>query len=814
LETGNSAGNFQQRPEADLNKAARLITISLIDFALPVPRTGSIEAHSGYGRSAVDGQEIHARVQRKRAKADPLYQAEVPIRCHFDRRGYRFRVDGRMDGFFRHDPPRIEEIKSGFGILELALRLADDPMSHPYGLQLLTYGYIYWREHGILPALCFHLVSSRNGESRDLSLALDLQLFEGWLDSRLEELCVEARKAENRAARRRKISVSFPFPFPNPRPGQIELMEEIGQGMKDARPMLVQAPTGLGKTVGVLYPSLREAMSRGQRVVYVTPKNSQHSVAEDAVTRFQAAGARVKSLSITAKAKICFKNEPLCSPEYCEYARDYYAKVHAHGILGVLAKKRKLKTRIFRDLGEKYQVCPFELQFDGVREADIVICDYNYVFAPRSALNRVRELGIGQAGKPNLVIDEAHNLPARAMDYYSPSLSSLTLEGMREGILKLSPRFRREAEKLLDGCIQTVNSCRQGERAEPMRIAPPSDRFLEQDTRLRAFMTRYLDSDAEIRHRDVILGLCFYWSQFTEILDYAGDSGRQGIFATYHPHPTGGTVKITCCDASAMLADCYGEFEQVVGFSATLKPFEYYLRLSGLNADKVRTAEFGSPFPPDRRKLLIIPQISTRYSHREYNYAKIAEAVQRIAALRNGNYFVFFPSFDFLGRVAALFRPPQGFSVLKQERGMKPSQVGMIVETLRDQVVPTLVFAVQGGSLSEGLDYAGDSVIGAFVVGPPLPNFDMEREEMRKYYQQRYGAGFDYAYVIPAMARAVQAAGRVIRSETDRGLIVLMDNRFVEPPYTKSMPVDWFKADVTELVSGSILCDVAEFWGA
>lgn len=383
----------------------KLITIPLRDFALPSPRTGSIEAHSGYGRSAAEGQEIHRRVQKKRAKADPRYQAEVPLSALFDREGYRFRIDGRMDGLFRHDTPQIEEIKTGFNVRELARRLADNSMEHPYSLQLLTYGYFHWREHWTLPALSFHLVSSRSGEFEDLELALDIPLYERWLERRLDELVVEARQAEKRAARRGKIAAGFPFPFENPRSGQIELMEAIEEGMKEESPMLIQAPTGLGKTVGVLYPVLREALSRGQRVVYVTPKNSQHSVAEDAVALFQETRARVKSLTVTAKGKICFKHEPLCNPEYCEYARDYYAKVETHGILAILANKRKLKARTFRHLGEQYQVCPFELQLDSAREADLIICDYNYVFAPRSALRRVTEIGIDQAGKPNLVID-------------------------------------------------------------------------------------------------------------------------------------------------------------------------------------------------------------------------------------------------------------------------------------------------------------------------------------------------------------------------------------------------------------------------
>jgi len=419
---------------------------------------------------------------------------------------------------------------------------------------------------------------------------------------------------------------------------------------------------------------------------------------------------------------------------------------------------------------------------------------------------------VDQTGKPNLVIDEPHNLPARAMDYYSPRLSSLVLEAMRDEVRSLPPLFRREAEELLDGSIRAVVSCRGGQGKAPARIEPPIDPFLEQDAKLRGFLSRYLESDLEVQQQDPVLRLCFYWSEFTQTLEIAAHAAQQELFTTFHPHETGGSVKITCCDASAMIQGCYGDYQQAVGFSATLKPFEYYAKLSGLDPDLVRTAEFQSPFPAHLRKLLVIPQISTKYSQRERNYGKVAEALARIVALRRGNYFAFFPSFGFLERVAELFQAPEGFDVMRQERNMKASGTREILEQLRAGDSATVVFAVQGGSLSEGIDYAGDMVIGAFVIGPPLPNFDLEREQMREYYQRRYAAGFEYAYTIPSMAKAVQSAGRVIRSETDRGIIVLMDSRFLESSYSRSMPADWFESGVSELVSGAILSDIGEFW--
>ncbi|GFO67582.1 ATP-dependent helicase [Geomonas limicola] len=786
-----------------------LITLSLGEFAMPVPRRGHLENLAGSG-AASEGLEIHQRVQRRRAKADPGYRCEVAVSREFTAQQYRFLVKGRLDGIFPGNPPHIEEIKTTFNIHELARRLNADP-EHPYCLQLKSYGYFHWLEHGVIPELSFHLVSTRNGKSQEVRVELDLAAYEHWLERRLESLVLEAVQAERCLARRRKLAATLVFPFAAARPGQRELIDCVEQGLAQKMPQLLQAPTGLGKTVGVLYLVLKEALGRGQQAIYVTPKNSQHGVAEDAVERFRGAGAALKSLTITAKHKICFKDEPLCHPELCEFARDYYEKLERAGLVAILARKKKLKSRHFRALGEEHQVCPFELQLAALPEADLVICDYNYVFAPRSALGRVTALNVGQRGKPSLIIDEAHNLPSRAMDYYSPQLSAQLLESWREGLGALPRPFGNRGVELLEGCLETIAQCRAGEGSRARAIQPPVRAFADQEARIAQVLSRYLESTLEIGQGDPLLALARSWSEFTGTLELVRDAANQEFSTTFHPG-AGGILKITCCDAGELLAGCYAGFEQVIGFSATLKPFDYYARLSGLDPGKVLTEEFQSPFPPERRKLLIIPQVSTRYSERERNYGKITDALERMVALKRGNYFAFFPSFSFLERVAQLFRAPQGFQVRSQERKMSAARVEALLEELRDPGAATVVFAVQGGSFSEGIDYQGDMAIGAFVVGPPLPNYDLERELMREYYQRRFGLGFEYAYAIPAMAKAVQAAGRVIRSETDRGIIVLMDGRFLEPGFSSAMPVDWYEDQASELVSAGILKDIADFW--
>ncbi len=785
------------------------VVLAVTEFALPAPRVGSIDANSGFGRGAAVGSEIHLRTQELRKKIDPLYKSEMLISHVFIEGGYSFEIGGRMDGFFAHKKAKIEEIKSSFNIKDLHRELKANQSTHPYCLQLKTYGYFYYLQNKVIPDLTLHLVSSRNFETLDLTLNLDLVEFESWLARRMAELVIEAQLAEKRAKRRKKAAKDLQFPFAKPRSGQVELIQTIEDTMKEHRPMLLQAPTGLGKTLGVMYPTLQDALSRGQRLIYVTPKNSQHAVAEEAVEKLQDAGAAVKSMTLTAKSKMCLKNEAICKPDFCEYAKNHYKKVADHKLIEQLSKKKSLTAKVFKKMAEQHEVCPFELQLDASAEADAVICDYNYVFAPRSALSRQQFMSLDQAGKPNLVIDEAHNLPSRAMDYYSPSLSTFVLEKMREDALRVPKKFRTEFKDLLQECIAVVKKSGPPACVKPCAIKAPVTEFLEQDAKLRTFLSTYLSSDVDIQPKDAVLKLSFYWSEFSNALEFV-NSGRKEFFTTFNPQPA--TIKISCCDASEMLKNIYDDYEQVVGFSATLKPFNFYRELSGLEGRNLKTAEFKSPFAVQNRKILIIPQISSKYSTREQNYPRIAEAIHKIAGVQRGNYFVFLPSFDFLERVVNRFTPPPHTLVVKQERYMKRDDVSHVIDMLKDKSTAHIIFAVQGGVFSEGIDYPGDMIIGAFVVGPPLPNFDLERETMKAYYEKHYHSGFDYAYTYPAMAKAVQAAGRVIRTETDRGIIILMDDRFIHKSYAQSMPTDWFSDSPIELVSESILSDVADFW--
>ncbi|HXH75885.1 MAG TPA: ATP-dependent DNA helicase [Bacteriovoracaceae bacterium] len=775
------------------------LKLSIQDFATPSPRTGSLSAGSGgFGQHMQRGIELHQLVQRKRKTQNPLYQSEKKISQVFERDNWKFQIEGRMDGFIAGEVARIEEIKTTMNMKELHESLIHDPYAHAYGLQLLTYGYFYWLENNSVPELTFHLISTRTNKSLDFDIVLETDKYATWLDLRLSELSIEALKAEKRVERRKKLAAKMVFPFLTPRPGQMELIQTVEETLEAGNNLLLQAPTGLGKTIGVLYPSLKESLKRGQKVIYVTPKNSQQQVVEEALERMSEQGCKSKSLTLTARSKICMKEEALCDPLYCEYAKDYYDKLNQHNIKDLLAKKRSFTARTFKKIAEEFKVCPFELQGEAMEEADTVIGDYNHVFGARTTLGKTSLFNFVGDGKPNLIIDEAHNLPARTMDQFSPSVSIVELEA-------LLPGMDAGGSKLINECLALIKEHSGIKRVVELDV----DAFIDANEKLKKYLGESFEQTSSLQQGSM-LKFAFKWMAFVEVLELIFEGGV--FFTGFYPEVFGGTLKITCCDASELIREKYESYAHVVAFSATVKPFDFYSKLSGLNDEKLKVAEFFSPYLKSQRKILVIPQISTKYSERERNYSRIAATISKVTSLKSGNYLAFFPSFDFMEKTIPHLELADGFQLRKQSRYMKRGEVESVLTELKEQGSPLLLCGVQGGMFSEGIDYPGRMVIGAFIIGPPLPNFDFEREKMREYYQESYNKGFEFAYAYPAMAKAVQAAGRVIRSETDHGLIVMMDNRFLGEQYYKTMPQDWFEKSPQELVSTGILEDVKQFW--
>lgn len=781
----------------------KAIQMAVTEFAVPSPRCGSIAPNSGYGPLPNVGSLIHLDIQAERARENPGYVSERWISHSFEHEKLKVTVNGRVDGFLFGYPARIEEIKSSYGIESLRETLQAEA-DHPYKRQLRTYGYIHYLQHGHVPDLALILACARTRKTEVYPVELDPEEYQQWLVRRMSEIQIEQKAFEKLHARRKSEAAKFVFPFDHPRQGQKELIEDVEKNLGKNRQLLLQAPTGLGKTIGIMYPTLREAYMRGQKLIYLTAKNTQHEVAEDAAKRLQGTGLKLRALTIHAKTKMCLKDEPQCNPEVCEFARDYYSKLAQHGLAEKLHKKKNLSATAFKKLGREYEVCPFELQLEAVGRADVIIGDYNYVFSPHHSRGRLVQNGYGFKGAPNLVIDEAHNLPARANDYFSAKLDQFEIGALLSECETVAGELWPQINDVRLALITLFGKYKQ---PQPSRIELDPQDFVESHTRASLLLAAYLAQGSTLKHKDPIIRLVNLVTEFALRVNEKDDT----FISTWVPSGNEGSLRLTCCDASRWLNKSYEEFENVVAFSATLKPFEYYSQLLGFDSDRIVTAEFSSPFPIEQRKLLIIPQISTKSRDRAANYSRIAETIARIVQVRKGNYFAFFPSFEFMNQVAQRTEV-DGYTKLIQSREMNRRAVEQILDEMRSNQNPMLIFAVQGSVFAEGVDYPGDMLIGAFIVGPALPNFDFEREQLRDFYEKKYGQGFDYAYTYPAMARVIQSAGRVIRSHDDRGLIVLMDRRFLDESYSKSMPSDWCPTGPAELVSTSILSDVQRFW--
>ncbi len=791
----------------------KTIALGVREFALPVPRLGSIELHSGYGPLPISGQEIHEQFLQSRKKEIAGYQTELRLKRSFERQEYKIVVAGRVDGFYRDGSDSnalecLEEVKTDFNNQLLAKMLGANSQ-HPYCLQLKTYGYLYYLEYGTIPDLRMLAVSIRDKSFETIVLSLALQEYEEWLDKRIAEVIQDFEAEERIISRRMKNSSTLVFPFDEPRAGQNELISEVGNCVDQGNSMIVQAPTGLGKTLGVIYPALRSSLSRGSQLIYVTPKNSQHAVAREAIQRLQKLSGKIKAVIMTAKSKICMKEETYCNPEYCEFARDYYAKVADNDLLKKVAKVDVLDRHRFTKFARKYEVCPFELSLDSIKNADIVVGDYNYVFSPFNIMGRFSNALTNHRELPDLVIDEAHNLPARACGYYSAALSINQLEELEKKISHMPLHVAHRAKAVARDAVEAILQFRS-ESNKDYVITVEQEQFKSLLARAKEIAVQHLSSLAVPSGSDPILELQRLLETFVSALGYVDDEE----FVVLYQRTAGGTIKLVCCDASMMLKDSYKKVRSVVGFSATLKPFNYYVDLMGLDADKTLTREFESPFPKDNRKMLVIPQISTKLRDRERNYGKIAEVIERLTQVKIGNYVVFFPSFDFLYQVKSRMPNLSGYETLVQHREMTQSLTEQFLNVMRVGQNPVILFAVQGGVFSEGVDYPGDMLIGSIIVGPALPTYDFERETLIRYFDNKYGDGNAYACIYPAMTKVVQSAGRVIRGQSERGVIVLLGRRFLQSEYVVAMPKDWYDHSVNELVSNKIISDLEDFWGS
>ncbi len=776
---------------------------------------------SGNGLSRLwIGQERHRRLQQQAQCEDPEYRAEVPVHRELTFDGWTLTIRGRADGVVeRHGQvERVEEIKTVHLAVEMQNLFFSESLER-FRQQLRLYAYLL--SDPSTPAVAeLVLADIASDEIRRRSVRWSVSSVEAWLRRAVHRFVTLERQRSERVAHRRQLAAQLPFPFPQPRATQQEIMTAVEDALSERRHLMLSAPTGTGKTAAVLYPTLRWALANGKRLFYLTPKTLQQQMAVRTVQAMHTqgrvgsriAGKALKSLQLRAKAKMCANSEIICHPEFCPYAAEYGHKLVRTGLLaGLEARYDHLDPDTLFDEARSAQVCPFEVSLDMLGAMDVVVCDYNYVFDPSIGLASL--LDDGELSDTVLVVDEAHNLVERSRNYFSPEISAQLLDRARDHLQHNDAKVYRlllELVEQLDEEIRRVaheafGADGTGDALGTLDANTVADLRLAFDGAMLQYFLYKRERDMWIAD-DPVMELFLAVVHFHRVLQLGGE---EFVHLVSRQNDGDRAARIFCRDASRFLQPILEESAGVVAMSATLEPFEFYRDLLGFDASCLDTLSVGSPFPPENRLVMVIDTVDTTYRNRARSYDGIAQSIIRLAHPEQ-NTLVLFPSYTFLRSVAERL-PPSPQRRLTQQPGSSDDAQHNLLAALSD-TRPTLVLAVLGGIFAEGIDYPGRMLSQVMVVSPGLPQVSTERQLLKEYFQERYEHGFSYAYLIPGMTRVIQAAGRLIRSDDDRGVIVLLGKRFADVRYARLLPEDWTHGDVSTLRLEDPAAAVAEFF--
>ena len=775
----------------------------LVEFLL---RTGSIDSRfTGFDR-ALEGARLHRKLQRAAVKEYPDYQAEAALKQDYTCAGIAYTLEGRADGIFtdKDGTPTIDEIKT----TTLPPEFITGEQSPEHWAQAQIYAAIYARQQG-LPAMRVRLVYYQVDD--DLEFTFNHDYSADALDAIVTDLLTQYAPWAKRSAEWQRMSRAsrqvLPFPFASYRPGQRAMMNAVYKTCTEGGQLLCQAPTGIGKTMSVLFPALK-AVGEGGPIFYLTARGTTRAAAENALTLLRAADPdlKLRSVTLTAKDKICLQEHRECTPEACPYANGYYDRVKAALWDGL--DTHALTADALQALAHKHKVCPFELGLDLSLWCDVVVGDYNYLFDPVVHLMRFFET----AGDYLFLIDEAHNLPGRARDMHSASLCKSVFYDAKKRLGKGKSSLKNALTKVNNifiewrhRCEEVLGDSRFGRTYFEKSRAEDFDRAL---TKLCEPLEIWLDEHRDPGEtHDALLQLYFDIRAWLRVADTFDNHFVLQISAV------GSEVRaaMLCLDPSDFLAADFAKGRAAVLFSATLAPAGYYKDLCGL--PDARAVALRSPFDPANMGLWCARQVSTRYKDRADSIAKVSDLLAVMAAAQPGHYLVFFPSYSYLQQVWEDFtaRYPDQPTLCQESTMDEGQRTEFLAQFLARDGKPLLGFAVLGGVFGEGVDLTGESLIGVAVVSPGLPQIGPRQEQLRDYFEETRGAGFDYAYRYPGMNKVLQAAGRVIRTPQDRGVVLLIDDRFLAPDTRRLMPPHWEHLRVVDSAD-AWKDELAAFW--
>ena len=794
----------------------------LVEFALRRGDLGGEREFVGRNR-ALAGTRGHQKLQRSRPAG---YQKEVRL-CHeVETPEFTLRIQGRIDGLLAGPQEvMVEEIKTVQGGWDGVA----DPL---HWAQAKLYGFMYAHANALeqiaIQMAYLNLDTGEVTEFRNRFSRAELAaLFQAATAIYLDWL-----RAQREWCRQRDASIgALGFPFPHYRPGQRQLAVAAYRAIARGGRLFLEAPTGIGKTIAALFPAIK-ALSEGklERIFYLTARTSGRAVAQKALADLRQAGLRLRTLVLTAKEKICVQEGQPCDPATCPFARGYYDR-HKAAMQEALAHEDVSRPAL-EAVAREHQVCPFELSLDLSSWVDVVVCDYNYVFDPKVYLRRHFA---EEPGEYAFLVDEAHNLVDRAREMFSAELETGEIQDVRRMLKQGVPRCAKALSRL-SGAMRRLcgpaavppepfeasdpatelnlfpAESRAGVPATPAALGSahvtrdfPSDLIPLLEDALKAAET-WLARNEPADFRDRLLELYFRLHSFQRTAELYDER-----FVTITEPGRSVRVRLFCLAPSFLLRQALARGKAAVFFSATLTPIDYYRALLGGNPEDP-LLQVPSPFPPEHLAVLVQDRIRTHFKARAESLSDVVQAIASLVAGRRGNYIAYFPSYQYLSAVQEQFHAIHpAIPVLVQRPGMsEPDRDAFLAAFAAEHGETLLGFAVMGGVFGEGIDLVGDRLIGAIIVGVGLPQLCVERDLIRDYFEEKTGAGFDYAYTFPGMNRVLQAIGRVIRSESDRGAVLLIDARFAEQRYRRLFPAWWQPARVRSV--GAIGEVLSKFW--
>ena len=779
-------------------RTVRISVRNLVEFIL---REGDIDNRVS-GSADRDAMQMGGRLHRKiQKRMGPEYHAEVPLKIDVPYDEFTIRLEGRADGVIIREEAGntvavIDEIK---GVMR-DLIYVERPVN-VHLAQAKCYAYIYLSQHGLdQMGVQMTYCNLETEEIRQFHFTYPADELRQWFDDLIASYEKWAR-FQIRWKERRNTSIrplQFPFAY---REGQRNLVASVYRTILRKKKIFIQAPTGVGKTIASVFPAVKAVgEGLGEKIFYLTAKTITRTVAEQAFRIMKEQGLEFKVITLTAKEKICFCEETECNPDACPYAKGHFDRIN-DAVFDMLTSGKEMSRIAIEEQAERYRVCPFEMSLDLSVWADAVICDYNYVFDPNAHLKRF--FSEGGKGEYLFLIDEAHNLVERGREMYSARL-------YKEDLLEVKRLVKGKDSKLTKRLEETnrLFLALKRECTDYVLLESVSHIALKLMS-LFSELERFLEECQEEELRDKILDLYFQVRSFLNIHDRLDEN-----YVIYSELEADGRFKVClfCVNPAVNLQEYLEQGNSTVFFSATLLPVHYYKKLLSVETDDYAVYAQSS-FPEENRLILIGRDVSSRYTQRgPAMYERTARYIREAAAGRNGNYMAFFPSYRFMEEVYNRFLAlAADIDSIIQSQNMNETQREEFLDAFETDRERSLVgFCVMGGIFSEGIDLAEERLIGAVIVGTGLPQVCNEREIVKTYFESRMQSGFDYSYLYPGMNKVLQSAGRVIRTENDKGIILLLDDRFLQEQYRAVFPREWENIKVCNI--GSVNVCLREFW--